>query len=462
MSRPLLVRRPAPSRRAALACAAGLLVFAARADAQPVYHATFLGNGSHVAAMNDSGTVVYSGSSGIYSRAFVSQGGQPGTLLLMPLGLLSSTPKDINEAGVIVGDASPYSTTGIKAYPAAWAPNGSGGYAVATMFPLLGGDDRGTCDAINDVGDVLGTSSYTSTTHTVAFTELGTVELPGLASLPAWDLNDQRAYLTSGGRLVHLDTLAVETLPVPAGSTSVTGWALNDSGVVAGDLGGSGCSEVATYTPGAGWQSLTACGASTTAYDVNAMGDVLMKVGGEPWVHLVGQGTFRVEDLIADDVGHWTVTSLFGIALNDERQIALTASNASTGQSGVVLLTPDQVCQADLGHGGPGTLHIAMCGGDLSTGTTSDLLVAGGKPSGTAWLFLGLVESAAPFKGGTLVPVPWVVLLPFPLDPYGSAELTGLSGGGGPLPVFLQVVVPDASQPYGFALSNALRADFLP
>ena len=55
-----------------------------------------------------------------------------------------------------------------------------------------------------------------------------------------------------------------------------------------------------------------------------------------------------------------------------------------------------------------------------------------------------------------------LLLLPLPLDGSGEVTLAGLTGGGGPISVFMQVAVPDAAQIYGYALSNALRADFLP
>ena len=463
-------RQPAPSstRRATRTGALiviGLTLLAARGEAQtpPVYQAEFIGTGAHVAAMNNAGSVVYSGTVGVVSRAYVGGPGQPGSLLLMPFGLISSEGIDINEAGVIVGNVSPWQSTGLKAYPGVWNPDGAGGYLLATVPNLLPGDDRGTAGAINDVGDILGTSSFTSTTHVVRFVGANAVELPGLGSLPAYSVNDQRVYV-SGNKLVHVDTLQVETLPVPAGYASATGWVINDSGQVAGELGVSGCgSEAAIYTPGLGWQSLSACGSGNSAYAMNAGGDVLMKLDGVPYLYLAGVGTWRVEDLIDDAAGHWTVNSLFGIALNDGRQVALVASNATSGQSGVVLLTPSgETCQTDLGFGGPGNMQLSMCGGDLSSGTSADLSLTGGVPNATAFLLLGVQSNVVPFKGGFLLPVPWLMLLPLPLDGTGAAALPGLPGGGGPLSVYAQAAMHDASQAKGFAMSNALRVDFLP
>ena len=449
---------------------AALLVLGslASAQAQPVYQAQFLGSATQAVAMNESGLVVGVGKVGLYPRAFVAGAGQPLAFLPMPFGLLSSAPRDINEAGVIVGVVSPYSTTNVIRYPAQWVPDGAGGY-VCTVFELLPGHNRGSAEAINNLGDIVGSSSYQTDIHTVLYTPSGTVDLPGLGSYRPWALNDQRVYVSpaAGAVRVDLDTLAVQHLGFPPGFTGSEGWAINASGQVAGHLllAGPGCTmQAALYTDGVGWKTLADCGTSTSAYDLNDGGDALLAIDGVPYVRYASGATFRVADLIEAGAGAWTVFGGYDMALNNARQMAFYGTNAGTGQTGIVLLTPqsDVVCQTDLGFGGPGAMHLSVCGGDLSSGTTADLLLTGGVPGGTAWLLAGLVQSPTSFKGGTLVPVPWALMLALPVDPSGQLSVKNIPGGHGPVSVYVQSLMLDVLQPNGWALSNALRIDLLP
>ena len=66
-----------------------------------------------------------------------------------------------------------------------------------------------------------------------------------------------------------------------------------------------------------------------------------------------------------------------------------------------------------------------------------------------------------PFLSATVVPWPPQVALTLGLDEGGSVALP-LSGGGGPASLFLQAVAFDAALPGGFAVSNAVQANFLP
>jgi hypothetical protein len=119
-------------------------------------------------------------------------------------------------------------------------------------------------------------------------------------------------------------------------------------------------------------------------------------------------------------------------------------------------------CQTDLGFGGPGTATLSMCGGDLSTGTSADLLLSGATPGGTAFLILGLNNSPTPFKGGMLVPVPVLMQVSFPINGSGEVLISGAPGGGGPVSIMAQYVYTDGAQPQGYGFSNALQIDILP
>lgn len=119
------------------------------------------------------------------------------------------------------------------------------------------------------------------------------------------------------------------------------------------------------------------------------------------------------------------------------------------------------VCQTDLGFGGPGSASLSICGGDLSSGNPADLSLTGATPSSLAGLFVGAVNGQAPFKGGTLVPVPWLSLTLLGTD--GSGDLGfSVPGGNGPFTAFVQVVYPDGAQALGFGFSNGLQVEFLP
>jgi hypothetical protein len=120
------------------------------------------------------------------------------------------------------------------------------------------------------------------------------------------------------------------------------------------------------------------------------------------------------------------------------------------------------ICQTDLGFGGPGTATLTMCGGDLSTGTTADLLLTGATPGGTAFLILGLTNAPTPLKGGLLVPVPILLQLALPINGSGEVLVANAAGGGGPFTVYAQYVYTDGAQTEGFGFSNALGVDFLP
>ncbi len=120
-----------------------------------------------------------------------------------------------------------------------------------------------------------------------------------------------------------------------------------------------------------------------------------------------------------------------------------------------------ETCQPSIGFGGPGTGVLTLCGGDLSTGTSADLALSGATPGALAFVFAGVVNNPVPAKGGLLVPVPWLLDFPLPLDGSGAFDLP-VPGGNGPLTVFIQAVYVDGSQSAGYGFSNALQAQFLP
>jgi hypothetical protein len=92
-------------------------------------------------------------------------------------------------------------------------------------------------------------------------------------------------------------------------------------------------------------------------------------------------------------------------------------------------------------------------------GTSAQVTLSGAAPLAPAFIVLGDVKIAAPFKGGTLVPEPdWVV-------PLGLTDASGgldLASTWPPLPsdthVWVQMWFVDGSGPAGFTASNGLLA----
>jgi len=116
----------------------------------------------------------------------------------------------------------------------------------------------------------------------------------------------------------------------------------------------------------------------------------------------------------------------------------------------------------DLGQGLFGTdfLIPELTGtGLLLPDSLNQLDVTQGLGGSTMFLFLGLDELNAPFKGGTLVPAPLLPPIALPLDPLGETSLPfllppGLSGTA----LVLQGVITDPAAEKGFSITNAIKA----
>lgn len=119
-------------------------------------------------------------------------------------------------------------------------------------------------------------------------------------------------------------------------------------------------------------------------------------------------------------------------------------------------------CQTDLGFGGPGGATLAICGGDLSTGTFVDVSVTGATPSAPLWLAVGTGINPVPFLGGTAVPATVNLILPGMTDAGGDFVYAGFPGGGGPTTFVVQAVYLDGAQTAGVGITNAVQADILP
>ncbi|MGH2570061.1 MAG: hypothetical protein ACRDGR_02465, partial [bacterium] len=332
-----------------LSSIAAVIILATPATALvPTYTAQFLGSANHIDAMNESGHVVGWVTAGA-TRGFVAGPGLPWQLLPLPAGMNSSAANDINDAGVIVGAVGPSSSPEyyLGGRAASWTPDGVGGYTVA-LLGQLPGHVSGLATAINNAGDIVGFSSNGTFRYPVLFGPGGPTDLSASGLFDPSDVNDERVVVDHSftARKLDLDTMIVEDLGVPSGSyRSTRAEAISDAGVVVGAAvltTGTNCDHQAARHDASGWEILSGCGQYNSAYDVNVVGDVIMQLNVAVWVDLAGFGAYRVEDLIAPGTGHWYVVNAFGNALNDARQLAVQAHNPTTGQSGAVLLTPEQ------------------------------------------------------------------------------------------------------------------------
>ena len=205
--------------------------------------------------------------------------------------------------------------------------------------------------------------------------------------------------------------------------------------------------------------------ASLKTADLDDDGDQDLLVGetsGLSWYANDGQGefgprqpiggpTFGTRDAHAADIdGDDVLDVLTGANPGSEAEISWFPSlltepwtNLLSGLTGV-LGTPSLV--------GSGTLEI---------GSSGSLVLSAAKPSAFGMLFTSLASTPAPFKGGTLVPVPVLLSFPVATNPAGQLPLAwsswpaGLSGAS----LYLQYAIADAAGPFGVSLSNALRAD---
>jgi hypothetical protein len=98
--------------------------------------------------------------------------------------------------------------------------------------------------------------------------------------------------------------------------------------------------------------------------------------------------------------------------------------------------------------------------GTLCADMPISLTLTRAKPNGSATLVAGLSALLAPFKGGTFVPAPLVLVSGLPVAANGSVVIQGLWPAGVPsgLTLYFQYWIPDAAAVQGMAASNGLSA----
>ena len=113
----------------------------------------------------------------------------------------------------------------------------------------------------------------------------------------------------------------------------------------------------------------------------------------------------------------------------------------------------------DLGHQLEGQQWpIQVAAGAFAGGTPFSFKLAGAPAGGSAFHVVGFSELNATFKGGTLVPLPFLITGPWPVNGQGQASIAGnWPNGPAGVSIYAQFWMADAAGPAGFAASSCVR-----
>ncbi|MGQ0552615.1 MAG: hypothetical protein ACT4PU_05295 [Planctomycetota bacterium] len=114
----------------------------------------------------------------------------------------------------------------------------------------------------------------------------------------------------------------------------------------------------------------------------------------------------------------------------------------------------------DLGQGlaGAGGTPNLVADGTLQAGSLVEISLDSAAPNAASVLVAGFGLLGAPFKGGTMVPNPDLMIPGILTTGLGTLGLSATWPAGVPsgFPIYLQFWIPDAGGPFGFAASNGL------
>ncbi len=293
---------------------------------------------------------------------------------------------------------------------------------------------------IDNQGHYVGWSIYSPNSPSKAFASFAVLNLPGSTSQTysrAFGLNDQLQVVGDywqygqGGfprqGWLYDHPSGTYTVFQADGAIGTSPYGINDAGVVVGTF----AAHWETGFVGSGMAFYTAPGGPVPGH---------FRRFGLP------QATGRVHLLDVNDLG--AMVGRYEFAPDDFKGFVATP----------ILPWP----QADEGDASPAGPALAAEGEPLYTGNQTTLSLTGAPPGAALVLFVGLDRADLPLAdGATLVPQPLLVV-PGAADAAGAFSIPDVPGGQGPLSVFVQAAVADASAPLGFRFSNALRMDFLP
>ena len=281
---------------------------------------------------------------------------------------------------------------------------------------------------------------------------------PGGSFIPTWSLGDAAL-----GRLGDIDMgtgLDLVTLGSSGGVAAVTA----HLGVGDGTFVTGAASEIATTV------GVSICGLSDLDQNYITELVAVREVPAELWVMRGdGLGTFATNAKVTLAPGAPTLAAGAGLLgdfdegggpLNFDAIVPVGLGTPSSSVSVCFNRTYLHGPQQDLGHQLKGTnWPIQVVEGSFVAGQPFSFRLSCAVPLGSAVLVAGLSQLEAPFKGGTMVPHPFLIAGPLPVSASGEITLSGAAWPGGPfgLELFLQYWVADPAGPAGFAASSGVR-----
>jgi probable HAF family extracellular repeat protein len=326
--------------------------------AAQTYNLTDLGtlsgnNVSKAYALNHAGQGAGTSSSPTGAIAVMFSGGKVTSINTLAADVSVATA--MNGSSQIAGYNIFYSNTNSEFQAFLYSNGSMTNINSASLFP------EGTAAwGMNNSGQVVGTGYLTSSNfHAFLYSGGKMIDLgpPGAYQASAVAINNSGQiigsyYLTSGaaGAFVYSNG-KMTTLPVPAGSSAVSAFALNDHGEIAGAIypSSGGPAHAASFNNGA-WTDLgvIAGAAASTAKGINISGQIVGTAvfrqtqyhPPKPGKHVpfisTAKGLVDLNTLIASGSG-FTITD--AVAINDAGQILCDANNGS-GSERAVLLSP--------------------------------------------------------------------------------------------------------------------------
>lgn len=409
-------------------------------------------------AVNDAGQITGVTTVDLIKRAWIGSPGLGLQLLPMPAGGTYAEAHDINAAGVVAG----FALIGGASRAVIWQQGPSGYEAV--LLPA-GSDGTFPFDAraINDRGDVVGKYGLFGTYVWNAVDD--TTSLSSFPVLPA-EINNQRQIIGDTFRM-DVDTLVVEDLGDPVGTgfnyifTKLT--EINDAGQCGGYANvASGMSQnkqAVRYSDGPVWKAFNSQPLnSANVMGIAASGDTAIQLGIHgSFIHVEGLGSIPLANILDSSSSNFDLGGSFAPLISRGARIACTGADTSTGQIGILLLTPAGF--DDLGGASTGALGTPVLGGygALTPGAATRLRLASAAPNSIAFLAGSNTATPVPAFGGLFHPGPGIDLVILPTDSLGRIDLTvpWPSVGVGTA-VFIQAGVVDPEASAGVALSNAL------
>jgi hypothetical protein len=278
------------------------------------------------------------------------------------------------------------------------------------------------------------------------------------------------------GNVIAFNDLAGVQLTTAMTGVQISGNSIHDNGALGIDLGPVGVTPndpgdgdgganglqnfpvVASASSGAGGTSVTGTLNSLPGqgFRIEFFGNVACDPGN------FGEGRTFLGSLnvTTNGAGNATFSGTLPAANGAGAFVTATATQLATGNTSEFSACVTSGSWTSLGFAKPGVLGLPQLVGigPLTAGSGNQLQLTNAAPSKPAVLFAGFSALMAPFKGGTFVPQPQL-MIPMPTNASGAATLPFTWPAAAPagIPVFFQSWIPDAAATSGLAASNGLQ-----